>query len=114
MEDTTALVLVLGALLVGLTLVLTMGYLNTEKERAEQARTREADAARRAATLVAEPGFFAPSPGAPSPVTLGFDDALVGRLEDHVRLEQAIVAQFVHHPSIDNLYRRPDSALRVH
>ncbi len=114
MEATTALVLVLGSLFVGMTLLLTAGYLNTEKERTEQAKARDAEAALSAATMAAEPRFFAPSQDVASPPPFVFDDALVVRLEDHVRLEQELVAQFVHHPSIDNLYRQTGTPVHVH
>jgi hypothetical protein len=97
-----------------MTLMLAVGYLNTEKERAQQAKVHEAEAARRAEAVVAAPGFFAPSPELAPPVSFVFDDALVNRLETHVRLEQALVAQFVHHPSIDNLYRKPGTPIHVH
>jgi hypothetical protein len=42
-----------------------------------------------------------------------FDDALVRQLEQHVRMEQTAVARFVHHPSVDNLYRPTGASLHA-
>ncbi len=115
MEGSTALVVVIGSLFVGITLLLTFGYLNTEKERARQAEAREAESARLAVARSAAFEFFAPPPPeVPAPSRLVFDDALLNRLENHVRLEQTLVAQFVHHPSIDNLYRRAGTPIQTH
>ncbi len=114
MEATTALVLVLGSLFVGITLLLALGYVDTEKERARQAAAREAGTAMPAAAMAAEPRFFASAQAVSAPPAVVFDDALVGKLEDHLRVEQALLAQFVHNPSIDNLYRQTGAAVHVH
>jgi len=114
MSSTLILVLAISFLFGGMVLLLTMGYLDTEQKRALQAQQRQAEAAQQPAAIVAMPGFFA-TPRATLPSTLVvFDDALVTRLEHHVRLEQALVAPFVHHPSLDNLYRRPTTPVHVH
>ncbi len=112
----TTIILVLGAsfLFGGMVLILAMGYLDTEQKRAMQAKARQAEAVQQAAAMVALPGFFAPTQATQPPPTFVFDDALVNRLEHHVRLEQALVAQFVHHPSLDNLYRHPTPSVHVH
>ncbi len=105
----TTIIIVLGAsfLFGAMVLILAMGYLDTEQKREMQAKARQAEAVQQAAAMVALPGFFAPTHATRPPPTIVFDDALVDRLEHHVRLEQALVAQFVHHPSLDNLYRHP-------
>ena len=53
--------------------------------------------------------FFAPPRAAQSTGRIAFNDLLVSRLEHDIRQEQAIVAQFVHHPSLDTLYQHPTS-----
>jgi hypothetical protein len=45
---------------------------------------------------------------------VAFDEALLTRLAEHVRAEHAVVAQFVHFPSVESLYRQSDSSLHVH
>lgn len=108
--STTLIVIVLAAIsfFAGIVLILTMGYLETEEKRAMEAKTRQAAPAQLAARVVALPRFFGPPQDATSPIA-PFDDSLVSRLENYVRLEQTMVAQFVDHPSVDNLYRHPDS-----
>lgn len=108
--STTAIIIVLAgvSLFAGIVLILTMGYLETEEKRAMEARTRPTEADQLAARVVALPRFFGPL-DAPVPAA-GFDDSLVTRLENYVRLEQTMVAQFVDHPSVDNLYRHSASA----
>jgi ABC-type amino acid transport substrate-binding protein len=113
MAATLVLILVLTFLVGGLMLALAMGYRSIEESRAQQvARPAKAPSA---ATVVMIPSFFAPvenlSPGGPA---VAFDDALLARLEQHVRAEHAMVAQFVHFPSIDSLYRQSGSSLHVH
>jgi hypothetical protein len=112
--EATLVVLVVAVLFGGMVLMLAMGYQDSEAERSRQARAREADAAARTAAIVSVPGFFARSGRAITPSNRVFDEAMVNRLEHHVRLEQAVVAQFVHHPSVDNLYRRSDMPSHVH
>jgi hypothetical protein len=112
--EAALVVLVVAVLFGGMVLMLAMGYQGSEAERSRQARAREADAAARAAAMVAVPGFFARSGRTITPSNRVFDEAMVNRLEHHVRLEQAVVAQFVHQPSVDNLYRRVGVPNHVH
>lgn len=113
MEATLVLVLVLAFLVGGMLLALVMGYQSIEESRARQdvspAQTLQA------ADAMMIPSFFAKveNRNFPGPVT-AFDDALLARLEQHVRAEHAMVAQFVHFPSIDSLYRPSGSSLHVH
>jgi hypothetical protein len=108
MSTTMIIVLLAGvSFFAGIVLILAMGYVDTEEKRALEARTRQHESAERAAAIVALPRFFGPQP---TLSTVVYDDGLVTRLEDYVRLEQTMVAQFVHHPSVDNLYRDPSSA----
>lgn len=114
MEATIAFGLVLGFLFGGMMLALVMGYLSTE-----QARAKEEEEAQRHRLVVrtaeAIPGFFAKPAHDERPSEIpGFDDALLARLESHVREEQALVSQFVHYPSIDSLYRKAPQSLRMH
>ncbi|MCX6539388.1 MAG: hypothetical protein NT151_10730 [Acidobacteria bacterium] len=115
MSTTIVLVLAMGFLFGGMVLMLAMGYQDTEQKRALQAKARQAEAVQQAAAMmVALPGFFAPPHAIQPPTMVVFDDALVNRLEHHVRLEQTLVAQFVHHPSLDNLYRHPTTPVHMH
>lgn len=113
MEATLVLVLVLTFLVGGMMLALVMGYRSIEESRAQQA-ARPARALQ-AADAVMIPSFFAKmeNHNFPGPA-VAFDDALLARLEQHVRAEHALVAQFVHYPSVDSLYRQSGSSLRVH
>jgi hypothetical protein len=112
MEATFVLVLVLGFLVGGMMLALTMGYLSTEEARAREQGLRDSQVVRAAEAI---PSFFAkPVHDERPPQIPGFDDALLARLESHVRQEQALVSQFVHYPSIDSLYRQAPRALRMH
>jgi hypothetical protein len=114
MSSTLILILAASFLFGGMVLMLSMGYVESERKRALEAQQIEVAASRQPAAIVAMPGFFAtPQAAAPSTLVV-FDDALVTRLENHVRLEQALVAQFVHHPSVDNLYRHPSPTVHVH
>jgi hypothetical protein len=119
MEATVVLVLFLVVICGGMTLMLAAGYQSVEKNRARRAAPAQ-PSVRPAAdvpVLVELPSFL---PELLAPVTplatvaFVFDDAMVRRLERHVRIEQALVAQFVHHPSVDNLYRPTGAALNVH
>ena len=114
MSSTLILVLAISFLFGGMVLMLTMGYLETEKKRTVEAQRLQAEAALRPAAIVAMPGFFATPRATVPPAFVVFDDAMVDRLEHHVRLEQAMVAQFVHHPSLDNLYGHPTTPVHVH
>jgi hypothetical protein len=113
MAATLVLTLVLTFLVGGLMLALVMGYRSIEESRAQPvARPAPAPSA---VDVVLIPSFFTAvervSPAGPA---LAFDEALLARLEQHVRAEQAMVAQFVHYPSIDSLYRQSGSSLHVH
>ncbi len=113
MEATIVLALVLTFLFGGMMLALVMGYRSIEESRALQSE-RPAETLR-AADAVLVPGFFAKveNRNFPGPA-IAFDEALLTRLEQHVRAEHAVVAQFVHYPSIDSLYRQSGSSLHVH
>jgi hypothetical protein len=114
MSSTLILVLAASFLFGGMVLLLTMGYLETEQKRALEAQQQQAEAAQQPAAIVAMPGFFAAPHANPPSTLVVFDDAMVNRLEHHVRLEQALVAQFVHHPSLDNLYRHQTTPVHAH
>ena len=99
----------------GIVLMLALGYQDTEQTREMQAKANQAAASQRAAAVQQAPaagtvpGFFAPPQVTQSPAMIAFNDALVSRLEHDLQLEQAIVAQFVHHPSLNTLYQRPSA-----
>lgn len=113
MEATLVLVLVLTFVVGGMVLALAMGYRSIEESRA-QASARPAKAAH-AVEGVMVPSFFAKVENRPLPgPAIAFDDALLIRLERHVKAEHDMVAQFVHFPSIDSLYRQSGSSLHVH
>lgn len=114
MEGTLVLILVLTFLFGGMVLALAMGYRSIEASRAEQQPTRPS-AEPRVADVVMIPSFFAKveNRSFPGPAS-AFDEALLARLEQHVRAEHATVAQFVHYPSVDSLYRQSGSPLHVH
>lgn len=112
MEGTLVLVLVLAFLVGGLTLALAMGYRDIEERRTER-EVRPADTARIASPMMV-PSFFAKVENQNFPSLTAFDEALLSRLEQHVKAEHATVAQFVHYPSVDSLYRQSGSSLHVH
>ena len=105
----------------GIVLMLALGYQDTEQTREMQAKANQAAASQRVAASKGAaavqqapaagtvPGFFAPPQVTQSPAMIAFNDALVSRLEHDLQLEQAIVAQFVHHPSLNTLYQRPSA-----
>jgi hypothetical protein len=114
MEATIVLVLVLGLLFGGMTLMLASGFVSTERERARQAEERRpAEASPPAVPASAPLLFLSPRPAVPE-MRFVFDDVLISRLEDHVRLEQAVVAHFVDQPSIDTLYHQTGSSFHIH
>lgn len=117
MAATVALVILLVLVFGGMMLALGYGYLTTERER-ERERMAAGDeqpaAARVPAPAMGIPDFLSPARVVPRPVAFLVDEAFVSRLEDHVRAEQAFAAQFVHHPSIDSLYRHSGAPLHVH
>ena len=108
MESTVFLAIFLAFLVGGMMLALVLGYQGTEDRRAAEERRRAAD------VVLANRGLFAElDPRLASPTLAVFDDALLARVERHVREEQAFVTQFVDHPSIDSLYRQRDVSLRA-
>jgi len=114
MEATVILVVFLAVICGGMTLMLAAGYQSVEKDRERRMSPERLESVVSAKALSAVPGFFVtPDASIPS-VSFVFDEALARRLEQHVRLEQAVVAQFVHHPSVDNLYRSTGTPLHVH
>jgi hypothetical protein len=112
MEATVVLILFLTFLVGGMMLALVMGYRSIEGSRAQEvARPAKAAGAADAAMI---PSFFVKVEHRHSPGSdVAFDDALLARLEQHVRAEHATVAEFVHFPSIDSLYRQSGSSLHV-
>ena len=113
MEETIALGLVLTLVVGGMMLALVMGYRDIEESRAK--RAAHASKAPRVANVAIVPSFFAAA--TKHTVTgpaIAFDEALLARLEQHVKAEHATVAQFVHYPSLDSLYRKSESSLHVH
>lgn len=111
MEAMVAFGLVLGFLVGGMMLALVMGYLSIERARASEQETRRGQVARAAETI---PSFIAKPGRDELPGLLAFDEVLLGRLESHVREEQALVSEFVHYPSINSLYRKAPQPLRMH
>ena len=112
MEATVVLVLLFTLVVGGMMLALVMGYRDIEERRAQKAVLRPAKAPRPSVAAMI-PGFFAKAPK-PKPAQPVLDVALLARLEQHVKAEHARVAEFVHYPSIENLYRKSDSSLHVH
>lgn len=112
MEATIVLVLLFTLLVGGMMLALTMGYRSIEESRAQQA-ARPA-AAVRIPHAVMVPSFFAKVEDRTVPPNTAFDEALLAQLERYVKAEHAIVAQFVHLPSVDSLYHQSGSSLQVH
>ena len=113
MEATLVLVLVLTLLVGGMMLALVMGYRSIEESRASQnAPVKRTPGI---AVGVVVPGFFAaPDRRNYTAADIVFDEALLGRLAQHVQAEHATVAQFVHFPSVDSLYQQSGSSLHVH
>lgn len=111
MEAMIAFGLVLGFLVGGMMLALVMGYRSTEEARAREQAQRHGQVVRAAQAI---PSFFAKSDRGELPGLQGFDEVLLGRLETHVREEQALVSEFVHYPSIHSLYRQAPQSLRMH
>lgn len=114
MEATIVIVLFLAVICGGMVLMLAAGYQSVEKDRAQRASSQQAVTVANVTALTADPGFMLAAGPPRAVMPFCFDDALLHRLEQHVQIEQAAVAQFVHHPSIDNLYRSPAAALHVH
>ena len=114
MEGMVALVLLLTLLFGGMMLALVMGYRETEERRGLAAA--RALQAQRAAKAVTVPSFFATANSAAHAIgpSVTFEELLLSRLEQHVQAEHARVAEFVHFPSMDRLYRESESMLHVH
>ncbi len=114
MEATVVLMLFLAVICGGMMLMLAAGYQSVEKDRAHRASPEHPESVATVRALREVPSFFVtPDPSIPS-VSFLLNDALVRQLEQHVRIEQAVVAQFVHHPSVDSLYRPTGASLHVH
>jgi len=117
----TIVIVVAGSLMFGgLVLALAFAVQETERQRKAQASARETEVSQQvaatlqAATPGAVPSFFAPPMAARSPGMIVFNDALASRLEHDIREEQAIVTQFVHHPSLSTLYQYPAAPNQLH
>jgi hypothetical protein len=98
-------------------MALLLEFLNPERRPAvrEEAK-RIPDVVRTAGSSpIAVAGFFARplSTHLPS-ATIAFDDGLFAQLQHHVKTEHAMVAEFVHLPSIDSLYRQARTPLTMH
>jgi hypothetical protein len=103
---------------VGITfLALLLEFLDPERRPASRPlATRVPEGVRVAGpSPILAPAFFArPLQSEMPSATLGFDDGLFAFLQHHVKTEQAMVAEFVHLPSIDNLYRQARAPLTMH
>ncbi|MEI6667696.1 MAG: hypothetical protein WCP29_06035 [Acidobacteriota bacterium] len=113
--STDLLIVVVSVFLFGgMLLILALGYQDAEKRLQQETSQRQVAADQLAAAVTVPPGFFAyPHTAPPSPMS-GFDDAMVNRVEQYVRREQMMVAPFVHHPSLDNLYRPQAASPPLH
>jgi len=112
MEAAIVFGLVLAFLFGGMTLALVMGYLSTEEARARKQAQRPGHVVRAAEAI---PSFFMkPDQGALPPEIREFDEALLARIESHIREEQALVSEFVEYPSVNSLYRQAPHELRAH
>jgi hypothetical protein len=91
-------------------LAVTLELLSTTRQRPADEEAKRATTGVLAAESMAAsiPAFFAKSqPDKLSLATLGFDDALLTLLQDHVKTERAMANEFVRFPSVDSLYARP-------
>ena len=88
-------------------------FLNTERDDAREKRWVGVEPGVRS---VAElPAFFAKrQTNEHPPVRPVSDDALIAFLEAHMRAEHAMVAKFVHLPSLDSLYRPAKPSPTLH
>ncbi len=114
MEATVVLVLFLVVICGGMTLMLAAGYQGVEQDRARRVSPERLEPVVSAKALSAVPGFFVTPDASIASMPFVLDDTLVRQLELHVRIEQAVVAQFVHHPSVDSLYRPTAASLHAH
>ena len=111
MEGVIVFVLVVGFLFGGLTLALVAGYLSAESARAAKSARGDAQVAR---AVEAIPSFFGKADAVRPPEVREFDEALLARIEKHIRDEQVLVSEFVEYPSVHSLYRRAPHELRAH
>jgi hypothetical protein len=114
MEATAVLVLFLVVICGGMTLMLGAGFQSIEKERTRRVSAKRPEPAVSANALSAATGFFVTPGTSIALMPFVLDDTIVRQLEQQVRIEQAVVAQFVHHPSVDSLYRPTGAPLHVH
>jgi len=113
MEATIFLSVFMAFLLGGMMLALVLGYQSGEARRAIEERQQKSEA-RPVPVALGDPGLFADLDPRVAASTLAvFDDALLARVERHVREEQAFVTQFVNQPSIGSLYRQREVSLRA-
>ncbi len=113
MDGTTFLGFVL-IVAVGISvLALTLGLLSPTRETAMEAKRPSTGVLTAESMAASIPAFFAKAQSDQLPLaTLGFDEALLALLQNHVKAERAVVNEFVHFPSVDSLYARP--SLTVH
>ena len=107
------LIVAVGLSVLGLTLeLLSHTRQRPAIEEAQRAPTGVLAAESLAAAI---PAFFAKPQSDQFPsATLGFDDALLALLQNHVKAERAMANEFVHFPSVDSLYARPSLSLTMH
>lgn len=93
----------------GVVMAVIWQFLNADLSALE-ARKRSVDVDPAVQSAAMLPAFFAnlqtPERRLADPT---FDDTMIAFLESYVKAEQAMVSKFVHLPSVDSLYRRPQS-----
>lgn len=88
-------------------LAFTLRLLDPERATAMEAKRMTTGVLAAKSMTAAIPTFFAkPQSDRLPSTTLGFDDALLALLQNHVKAERAMVHEFVHFPSVDSLYAR--------
>ena len=116
MEATTFLGFVVTAVIGFTFLALLLEFLDPERQPASLKKEKRIPEGARApgSSPALMPAFFAKQLATQVPsATLGFDDSLFAFLEHHVKTEQAMVAEFVHLPSVDSLYRQARTPLTM-
>jgi len=119
MEATTFFGFVLTVFIGISFLALLLEFLDPERQPAsDRAGKRIPEGVRAPASSPAipamMPAFFAKPLASQVPsATFGSDEGLFAFLQHHVKTEQAMVAEFVHLPSIDNLYRQARTPLTM-
>ncbi len=103
--------LVLAVLILGVAEVTVLSLALRAFERAEDRRER-AGLPARARVSQAGSRFFADAPVA-GPSDRASIEALVGRLERHIRIEQAAAESFLHNPTPESLHHRASSPLHL-